>query len=124
MEENTYTFDMPSHHKSIIKVVGVGGGGSNAVNHMYNSGIRDVEFVVCNTDSQALQSSPVANKLQIGIDLTGGLGAGANPEKGRNAAIESKEDIKELLSTDTKMLSSQPVWVVVQVLERHQSSPR
>ena len=104
MVENTYSFDLPSHYKSIIKVIGVGGGGSNAVNHMFNSGIRDVEFVVCNTDSQALQSSPVANKLQIGIDLTQGLGAGANPEKGRNAAIESKEDIREMLSDDTKMV--------------------
>ncbi len=104
MAENTYAFDMPAHHKSIIKVMGVGGGGSNAVNHMFNLGIKDVEFVVCNTDSQALQSSPVINKLQIGINLTGGLGAGANPEKGRNAAIESKEDIRELLSDDTKML--------------------
>ena len=104
MGENTYAFDMPTHHKSIIKVMGVGGGGSNAVNHMFNLGIKDVEFVVCNTDSQALQSSPVANKLQIGINLTGGLGAGANPEKGRNAAIESKEDIRELLAEDTKML--------------------
>ena len=104
MAEGTYAFDMPTHHKSIIKVMGVGGGGSNAVNHMFNLGIRDVECVVCNTDSQALQSSPVANKLQIGINLTSGLGAGANPEKGRNAAIESKEDIRELLSEDTKML--------------------
>ncbi len=104
MAENTYAFDMPAHHKSIIKVMGVGGGGSNAVNHMFNLGIKDVEFVVCNTDSQALESSPVANKLQIGINLTGGLGAGANPEKGRNAAIESKEDIRELLSENTKML--------------------
>jgi len=104
MADNTYAFDMPTHHKSIIKVMGVGGGGSNAVNHMFNLGIRDVEFVICNTDSQALQSSPVTNKLQIGINLTSGLGAGANPEKGRNAAIESKEDIRELLAEDTKML--------------------
>ncbi|MBV6646104.1 MAG: cell division protein FtsZ [Cyclobacteriaceae bacterium] len=104
MAENTYAFDLPTHHKSIIKVIGVGGGGSNAVNHMFNLGIRDVEFVICNTDSQALQSSPVTNKLQIGIDLTSGLGAGANPEKGRNAAIESKEDIREMLSEDTRMV--------------------
>jgi len=104
MAENTYSFDLPTHHKSIIKVIGVGGGGSNAVNHMYNLGIKDVEFVVCNTDRQALESSPVPNKLQIGVNLTSGLGAGANPEKGRNAAIESKEDIKELLEQDTKMV--------------------
>lgn len=99
-----YKFDLPTHHKSIIKVIGVGGGGSNAVNHMFNQGIRDVEFVVCNTDSQALHTSPVPNKLQIGINLTSGLGAGANPEKGRNAALESREEIRDLLGTDTKML--------------------
>ena len=104
MAENTYQFDLPTHQKSIIKVIGVGGGGSNAVNHMFNLGIKDVEFVVCNTDNQALESSPVPNKLQLGMDLTGGLGAGANPEKGRNAALESKEEIRELLSEDTKMV--------------------
>jgi len=101
---STYKFDIPSHHKSIIKVIGVGGGGSNAVNHMFNQGIKDVEFVVCNTDVQALKSSPVPNKLQIGVSLTDGLGAGANPEKGRNAALESKEQIRELLSGNTKMV--------------------
>ncbi len=104
MAENMYQFDLPSHHKSIIKVVGVGGGGSNAVNHMHSLGIKDVEFVVCNTDSQALESSAVPNKLQIGINLTSGLGAGANPDKGRSAAIESKEEIRDLLSQDTKMV--------------------
>jgi len=104
MGEGTYKFDIPTHQRSIIKVIGVGGGGSNAVNHMYNQGIKDVEFVVCNTDEQALQSSPVPNRLQIGENLTGGLGAGANPEKGRNAAIESKEEIRELLGTETKMV--------------------
>ncbi len=102
--ENHYQFDLPTHHKSIIKVIGVGGGGSNAVNHMFNLGIKDVEFVVCNTDHQALESSPVQHKLQIGVNLTSGLGAGANPEKGRNAALESKEEIRELLSQDTKMI--------------------
>ena len=104
MSENRYNFDVPPHAKSIIKVIGVGGGGSNAVNHMFNLGIKDVEFVVCNTDAQALQTSPVPNKLQIGISLTEGLGAGANPEKGRNAALESKDDIRDLLVSDTKML--------------------
>ncbi len=104
MADNTYAFDLPTHHKSIIKVVGVGGGGSNAVNHMFGLGIKDVEFVVANTDRQALESSPVPNKLQIGTNLTSGLGAGANPEKGRNAAIESKEDIKDMLAEDTKMV--------------------
>ena len=104
MAENMYKFDLPSHHKSIIKVVGVGGGGSNAVNHMYNLGIKDVEFVVCNTDIQALETSPVPNKLQLGVNLTSGLGAGANPEKGKHAALESKEEIREMLSQDTKMV--------------------
>ncbi len=104
MLQNSYKFELPSHHKSIIKVIGVGGGGSNAVNHMYNQGIKDVEFVVCNTDAQALKSSPVPTKLQIGVNLTDGLGAGANPEKGKNAALESREEIRELLSNNTRML--------------------
>jgi cell division protein FtsZ len=101
---NTFEFDIPAHHKSIIKVIGVGGGGSNAVNHMYNQGIKGVEFVVCNTDLQALQSSPVPSKLQIGTTLTGGLGAGANPEVGKDAALENKEEIRNLLSENTKMV--------------------
>ncbi|EMR03549.1 cell division protein FtsZ [Cesiribacter andamanensis] len=104
MPENKYQFELPTHQRSIIKVIGVGGGGSNAVNHMYNQGIRDVEFVVVNTDSQALKSSPIPNRLQIGTNLTEGLGAGANPEKGKNAAIESKEEVRDLLSKDTKMV--------------------
>lgn len=99
-----YTFNLPKANQSIIKVIGVGGGGSNAVNHMYNQGIKDVEFIVVNTDTQALQSSPVPNKLQIGVNLTEGLGAGANPERGRSAALESKEEIRELLSQNTKMV--------------------
>ena len=101
---DNYMFELPQRHKSIIKVIGVGGGGSNAVNHMYNQGIKDVEFIVCNTDAQALKSSPVPNRLQIGTALTEGLGAGANPEKGKNAALESKEDIREMLNDDTKMV--------------------
>ena len=104
ISEDTYKFDLPEHQKSIIKVIGVGGGGSNAVNHMFNQGIKDVEFVVCNTDAQSLNNSPVPNKLQIGINLTSGLGAGANPEKGKDAAIESKEEIRALLEDSTKML--------------------
>ena len=104
MAENMYQFDLPTHHKSIIKVVGVGGGGSNAVNHMHSLGIKDVEFVVCNTDNQALETSAVPNKLQLGSSLTSGLGAGANPDKGRSAAMESKEEIRDLLSQDTKMV--------------------
>jgi len=104
MAFSSYKFDIPSQTKSIIKVIGVGGGGSNAVNHMYSQGIKDVEFVVCNTDVQALNSSTVPNKLQIGVDLTEGLGAGANPERGKQAALESKEQIRELLGGDTKMV--------------------
>ncbi|GAB4123766.1 MAG: hypothetical protein OHK0045_03710 [Raineya sp.] len=101
----SYTFVKQNlQGKSIIKVIGVGGGGSNAVNHMFNRGIKDVEFVVCNTDAQALNASPIPNKLQIGINLTEGLGAGANPEKGCQAALESKEEIRELLSNYTKMV--------------------
>lgn len=104
MEKSTYRFDLPTHHQSIIKVIGVGGGGSNAVNNMYNRGIKDVSFVVCNTDAQALENSPIQCKLQLGINLTGGLGAGANPEVGKNAAVESKDDVKELLNDATKMI--------------------
>lgn len=99
-----YKFDIPKNNKSIIKVIGVGGGGSNAVNHMFGQGIKDVEFVVVNTDAQALKSSPVPLKLQIGTNLTEGLGAGANPEKGKSAALESKEEIRELLADNTKMV--------------------
>ena len=84
MEKGTYRFDLPTHHQSIIKVIGVGGGGSNAVNNMYDRGIKDVSFVVCNTDAQALKNSPIERKLQLGMHLTGGLGAGANPEVGKN----------------------------------------
>lgn len=104
-ETGSYKFEVPKQSvtRSIIKVIGVGGGGSNAVNHMYKQGIKDVEFVVCNTDNQALLGSPVPNKLQIGTNLTEGLGCGANPEVGKNAALESKEQIREML-TGTKMV--------------------
>lgn len=102
-EAESYKFDMPKHQKSIIKVVGVGGGGSNAVNHMFKQGIKDVEFVVANTDAQALNGSPVPHKLQLGANLTEGLGCGANPEVGRAAAVESKDQIREMLA-GTKMI--------------------
>lgn len=104
-ETGSYKFEVPKNglNRSIIKVIGVGGGGSNAVNHMYKQGIKDVEFVVCNTDNQALNSSPVPNRLQIGANLTEGLGCGANPEVGKNAALESKEQIREML-TGAKMV--------------------
>lgn len=104
MEKQDYNFEIPRRHKSIIKAIGVGGGGSNAVSHMYNQGIKDVEFIVCNTDVQALNSSPVPGRMQIGAALTQGLGAGANPEKGKDAALESKEEIRNMLNDGTKMV--------------------
>lgn len=97
-------FDLPKDQASIIKVIGVGGGGSNAVNHMYNQGITGVDFVICNTDAQALDLSPIPNKIQLGTTLTEGLGAGANPEVGKNAAIEDVEAIKAILQNNTKMV--------------------
>lgn len=98
-----YKFEIPNTNRSIIKVIGVGGGGSNAVNWMYTQGIQDVEFIVCNTDAQALKTSPVPNKLAIGALLTEGLGAGTNPEMGKQSALEDKERIREMLQ-GTKML--------------------
>ena len=97
-------FDIPKENSSDIKVIGVGGGGSNAVNHMYNQGIEGVDFIVCNTDRQSLSESPVPCKIQLGVDLTDGRGAGMIPEVGMNAAMENIEDIRELLSNNTKMV--------------------
>ena len=97
-------FDLPKDQASIIKVFGVGGGGSNAVNHMYSQGISGVDFVICNTDAQALEQSAIPNKIQLGTTLTEGLGAGANPEVGKNAAIEDIENIKGILEKNTKMV--------------------
>ena len=97
-------FDAPKEMSSMIKVVGVGGGGSNAVNHMYKQGIRGVDFVICNTDAQALDSSSIPNKIQLGASLTGGRGAGAIPEVGKNAAIENIDELKDILGTNTEML--------------------
>jgi cell division protein FtsZ len=102
--ENSFKFDLPANNSSIIKVIGVGGGGSNAVNYMYEQGIKGVDFIVCNTDAQALDKSPVPLKIQLGSTLTEGRGAGSIPEVGRNAAIESLEEIKELLSDNTTMV--------------------
>lgn len=99
-----FTFELPKNQSNVIKVIGVGGGGSNAINHMYLQGIKGVDFVVCNTDSQALENSPVPTKIQLGIALTEGLGAGANPEVGEKAALESSEDVKKLLESNTKMV--------------------
>src|SRR4028119_704661 len=104
MAESLFKFELPDRHRSIIKIIGVGGGGSNAVNHMFNQGIREVDFAVCNTDRQALDASPVPNKVRLGVTLTEGLGAGANPERGRDAAIESEQDIRELFSPNIKMV--------------------
>src|SRR5690606_33349490 len=97
-------FDLPKENASIIKVIGVGGGGSNAVNHMYNQGIIGVDFIVCNTDKQALDISPVPFKIQLGPSLTEGRGAGSLPEIGKNAAIENIDEIRDLLSNNTKMV--------------------
>ena len=97
-------FDLPKNQSNVIKVIGVGGGGSNAINHMFKQGIKGVDFVICNTDAQALNNSGVPNKIQLGINLTEGLGAGANPEIGSKAALESAEDIKNMLNVNTKMV--------------------
>jgi len=102
--ESILAFDLPKNQSSVIKVIGVGGGGSNAVNYMYKNGIDGVDFAVCNTDLQALEASPITTKIQIGAEITEGLGAGANPEVGRQAAEESIDRINELLESNTKML--------------------
>ncbi len=104
MEDELMEFDMPQGKDSIIKVIGVGGGGGNALNHMFERGITGVDFVICNTDNQALKQSPVPNKIQLGSNLTNGLGAGNKPERGRQAAIESLDDIAEILSHNTQMV--------------------
>jgi len=97
-------FEMIKEQSSIIKVIGVGGGGGNAVNHMYKQGISGVDFIICNTDAQALELSPIPNKVQLGTSLTEGMGAGSDPDVGENSAIESIEDIKRMLGVNTKML--------------------
>jgi len=107
MDENLdlgISFDLPKNQSNVIKAVGVGGGGSNAINHMYRQGIKGVDFVICNTDAQALNNSGVPNKIQLGVNLTEGLGAGANPEIGEKAALESAEDIMSMLNVNTKMV--------------------
>ena len=102
-EFDSIAFDLPKNKSNVIKVIGVGGGGSNAINHMYQAGINGVDFVICNTDAQALENSSVPNKIQLGVSLTEGLGAGANPEIGEQAALESMEDLKVMLESTTKM---------------------
>jgi cell division protein FtsZ len=102
--ETRLKFDLPKDKSSIIKVLGVGGGGGNAVNHMYSQGIKGVDFVICNTDLQVLEASAIPNKIQLGTGLTAGLGAGSNPEVGKKAAMEAIEDVIEVLGVNTKML--------------------
>ncbi|WP_456437091.1 cell division protein FtsZ [Psychroserpens sp.] len=104
IELGDISFDLPKNQSNVIKVIGVGGGGSNAINHMFQQGIKGVDFVICNTDEQALQNSGVPNKIQLGVNLTEGLGAGANPEVGEQAAVESLEDLRRMLGTNTKMV--------------------
>lgn len=104
MPLNNIIPDIPALSPAIIKVIGVGGGGSNAVNHMFNQGIEGVQFYVCNTDAQALRSSPVPNKIQLGAQLTEGLGAGSEPEQGQKAALESADKIADVLRQQTKMV--------------------
>ncbi|HZH95286.1 MAG TPA: cell division protein FtsZ, partial [Flavisolibacter sp.] len=96
-------FDLPKEKSSILKVIGIGGGGSNAVNHMYSQNIEGVNFIICNTDAQAIAQSSVPNKVQLGPHLTQGLGAGANPEIGRQATEESLEELRGMLEVNTKM---------------------
>ena len=103
-EFESISFDLPKNQSNVIKVIGVGGGGSNAINHMFQQGIKGVDFYVCNTDAQALQNSGVPNKIQLGLNLTEGLGAGANPDIGEQSAVESFDDISQMLDTNTKMV--------------------
>lgn len=103
-EFDNISFDLPKNQSNVIKVIGVGGGGSNAINHMFSQGIKGVDFVICNTDAQALENSAVPVKIQLGVSLTEGLGAGANPKIGEQSAVESVEEIRAMLSTNTKMI--------------------
>ena len=120
-DETIMPFDFPAENPTIIKVIGVGGGGGNAVNHMYKEGIHDVTFVVCNTDNQALAESPVPVKLQLGKE---GLGAGNRPERAREAAEESIEDVKGMLNDGCKMVFTLPEWEEVPEPVRLRSLPR
>ena len=104
MPEKNLKFDLPKNQSNIIKVIGIGGGGSNAVNHMYKGGITGVDFIVCNTDAQALDISPIPSKIQLGASLTEGRGAGSIPEKGKNAALENLEELRGILDHNTKMV--------------------
>jgi cell division protein FtsZ len=103
-EFDNISFDMPKSQSNTIKVIGVGGGGSNAVNYMFQQNTKGVDYVICNTDAQALDNSPIPNKIQLGASLTSGLGAGANPEIGEESAKESLQEIQEMLTSQTKMV--------------------
>jgi len=104
IEFDNVTFDLPKNTGNLIKVIGVGGGGGNAVNYMYKQDIRGVDYIICNTDRQALDKSPIVNKIHLGVELTEGLGAGSNPEVGEQSAMESIEEIKAMLGNNTKMV--------------------
>ena len=104
IEFDNATFDLPKSTGNLIKVIGVGGGGGNAVNYMYKQDIRGVDYIICNTDRQALDKSPIVNKIHLGVELTEGLGAGSNPEVGEQSAMESIEEIKAMLGDNTKMV--------------------
>ena len=101
---NNLTFDLPKNQSNVIKVIGIGGGGSNAINHMFSKGIKGVDYVVCNTDVQALENSLVPNKVQLGVNLTEGMGAGADPNVGEKAAIENLTELRKMLEKNTKMV--------------------
>ncbi|MGB1168163.1 MAG: cell division protein FtsZ, partial [Flavobacteriaceae bacterium] len=103
-ENKEISFDLPKNRSNVIKVMGVGGGGSNAINYMFQQGIKGVDFIISNTDAQALSESGVPTKIQLGASLTEGLGAGANPEVGAKAAQESQDEIHNILATQTKMI--------------------
>ena len=115
-----FQFDLPKGNSSIIKVIGVGGGGNNALKHMYERGIHGVDFVICNTDAQTLDNNPVANKVQLGVTMTEGLGAGADPEVGEKPLLKVSTISKLLWDKIPKWYSLLPEWAVVQVPVRHQ----
>ena len=119
--KDNFSFDLPKNKSNVIKVIGVGGGGSNAINYMFRQGIKGVDFVVSNTDAQALSESAVPIKIQLGATLTEGLGAGANPEIGASAAKESVDDLQTLLTTQTKMVLLLLVWEEVREQVLHLS---
>ena len=125
--ETNISFDLPKNQSNVIKVIGVGGGGSNAINHMFQQGIKGVDFYICNTDAQALQNSGVPNKIQLGLNLTEGLGAGANPDIGEQSAVESFDDIDDAIAniviaqTETFSKRQKPNSVAISLRIKHGS---